>query len=145
MRTLTGFYFESKIRTEKMTEDGTQAKINELYVVNAMTFTECESKVLGYMEQYTQAEFEVLTEAKAKYKEIFFSDKEGEDLFFRVKLDFISLDENTGREKHSKTDYLVQGASVESAQKNVDEVMSGTRVDYKVVSISETAIQDYIE
>ena len=137
-------FFEVKLRVEKTTEDGTLAKFNELYVVNAQSFTEAEAKSTEYISQYTNGEFEVLTEARAKYGEIHFIDDEEENAFWKVRLDFITLDERTYKTKHSKCDVLVQGSSVESVKKNIDEVLKDSMVDYKIVSVGETVIQDYI-
>lgn len=143
--TKSGNYFESKIRREGVLENGQQAKLNEMYVVRADTFTETESRITSYAGQYFQGEFEVLTEVKAKYKEIFFSDNAEDEIFYKVCVAFITLDEVSGRERKSKVFYLVQGSSVESARKNVEEVMNGTMTDYKIVSLAETNIVDYIE
>lgn len=145
MRSVTGNYFESKVRLEKVTEDGTQAKFNELFTVNAMSFTECEAKVMKYVPQYASGEFEVLTEKRAKYNEIFYSDKPDESLWYGVTLEFITINEKTMKEKRSKIAYLVQGSSVESARKNVEEVMKGTTIDYRILGLNETVVQDIID
>lgn len=139
MRTKNSSYFEGKIRIERETADGTPAKVNELYVVDSMSFSETEAKLLGFIG----TECEVLTESRAKYREIFFSDVEGEETFYKVGIDCIILDENSGKEKHAKSQVLVQGSSIESAKANVDEVM-GDAVQYKITSVVETAIQEYI-
>ena len=144
MRTVTGNYFESKVRLEKVTEDGTQAKFNELYVVDAMSFSECEAKVIEYISQYAQGEFDILTEAHAKYKEIFYSDKEDEELWYKASVVFVTLDEKTMKQKRSKTVYLVQGKDIESARKNVEEVMNGSMVEFVIDGLNETAVQDII-
>ena len=138
-------YFESKIRLEKMMEDGMMAKINEPYVVDACSFTECEAKATEYISQYASGEFEVLTEVRAKFSEIFLSDNAEEDLYYKVKVAFITIDEHSGKEKKSRVDYLVKGNSVESAKKNVDEVMSSSMSEYKILSVAETNIVDIIE
>ena len=145
MRSVTGNYFETKVRLEKTTEDGTQAKFNELFTVNAMSFTECEAKVMKYVPQYASGEFEVLTEKRAKYNEIFYSDKPDESLWYGVTLEFITINEKTMKEKRSKTAYLVQGSSVESARKNVEEVMKDTQIDYRILGLNETVVQDIID
>ena len=46
MRTRTSTWFECKIRYDKMMEDGMQKKITELYVVDALSFTEAESSII---------------------------------------------------------------------------------------------------
>ena len=144
MRTKVSNYFESKVRIEKMQEDGTTAKINEMFVIDAMSFSEVEARVIKYVTMYNSGEFEVLTEVRAKYKEIFFSDKDAEEKYYRAQVSFITLDEKSGREKRSKNTYLVQGSSIESARKNIDEVMAGSMVDYVIESLAESAVVDII-
>ena len=144
MRTKVSTYFESKVRLEKINEEGMQVKFNEVYTIEACSFTDCEAKMNEYISQYTQGEFNILTEAYAKYKEIFFSDKEDETLWYKAQISFITIDEKTEKQKKSKTVYLVQGKDIESAKKNIDEVMSGSMVDYVIEGIHETTIQDII-
>lgn len=145
MRAKTAVFFESKVRREAVNEDGMQAKIQELYCVDAVSFTECEARVTDYMASFTQGEFEVLTETRAAYKEIFFSEDTSDDKFYKVKADFITIDERTEKQKRTKYVALVQAASVDGAKKNFDEAMKSTMVDYNILAISETAIMDVIE
>ena len=145
MKSENATFFESKVRLDRPNEEGLMVKFVELYVVNAMSFTETESKMTEYISGIAQGEFEVLTETKAPYKEIFFSEKDDEDLFFKVKVDFITLDDKSGKEKHSRNVYLVQASSTETAGKNMDEAMAGTMIDYRILSIAETNILDYIK
>ena len=144
MRTKSGIFFESKLRHDTTTEDGMQVKVNELLVVDAMSFTECETKVTEYASVNFGGEFEILTENKAKFHEIFFSDEDEDDTFYKVAVNFITIDEKSGKEKRSKMLYLVQASSVETARKHVDEVMNGTMADYKIAAIQETAVMDII-
>ena len=145
IKTKSSIYFESKIRREGILENGQQAKLNELYVVDSLSFTECESRITNYIAQFSQGEFEVLTEQRAKYKEIFFSDKEDEDIFYRVNVTFITIDEHSCKEKKTRVSYLVQANSVQTAKNNVDEVMSQSMSDYKITSVVETNIVDVVD
>ena len=141
----TGTYFESKARRQGFLENGQEAKINELYAVRADSFTECETRMSSYVSEIAQGEFNILTEQIAKYSEIFFSDKDDEDIFYRVNVAFITLDERSGKEKKTRVSYLVQANSVQTAKNNVDEVMSQSMVDYKITSVVETNIVDVID
>lgn len=144
MRTVTNNYFESKVRLERINENGEQVKFNEIYTVNALSFSECEAKVEEYIAQIAQGEFDILTEVRAKYKEIFYSDKEDENLWYKASVIFITLDERSQKEKRSKNIYLVQGKDIESARRNVEEVMNGSMIQYSIDGLNETAIQDII-
>lgn len=65
--------------------------------------------------------------------------------WYKSKLQFITIDEKTEKEKKSSVYYLVEGCSLESARKNIDSVMGGTMIDYSIASVSETTILDVFE
>lgn len=145
MRSRTANWFICKIRYEKVMEDGLQKKVTEQYVVDAMSFTEAEARITEEMSSYISGEFEVVEIDRCVFKEIFFSDEDMADTWYKSKLQFITIDEKTEREKRSNIYYLVQGSSLESARKNIDEVMGGTMIDYVISSVSETKIEDVFE
>lgn len=145
MKSKTSDWFETKIRLDKTQEDGTQKKVTELYVVEASSFTEAEAKTISVAEVYCSGDYSVKNITPATYHEIFFSENGRDDKWYKVKLQFITIDEKTEKEKRSDVYYLVQGNSTESAQKNINEVMGHTMIDYVVVSIVETKILDVFE
>ena len=145
MKSKTSDWFETKIRLDKTQEDGTQKKVTEQYVVEALSFTEAEAKITAVAKDYTSGEFAVKNITPASYHEIFFSENDKDDKWYKAKLQFITIDEKTEKEKRQNHCYLVQGSSTESAQKNVADVMNGTMIDYTIVSIVETNILDVFE
>ena len=145
MRSRTATWFECKIRYEKVTEDGLQKKVNENYVVDALSFSEAETRVTEEMSSYISGEFEVTDIKKAAYKEVFFTDDNIADKWYKAKLQFITIDEKTEKEKRSTVNYLVQAGSMNGAMKNIDEVMGGTMIDYVVSSVAETTLMDVYE
>lgn len=145
MRSRTTTWFECKIRYEKTMEDGTQKKVTEQYVVDALSFTEAEASIIEEMSAYISGEFEVRDIKKAAYGEIFFSDAPSADRWYKTKLQFITIDEKTEKEKKSNVNYLVHGSSLPGAVKSIDEVMGGTMIDYVIASVAETQIMDVFE
>lgn len=145
MRSRTTTWFECKIRYDKTMEDGMQKKVTEQYVVDALSFTEAESCIIEEMSSYISGEFEVKDIKKAPYGEIFFSEEPTADRWFKAKLQFITIDEKTDKEKRSNVNYLVHAGSFNGAVKNIDEVMGKTMIDYVIASISETQIMDVFE
>ena len=145
MRTRTAEWFETKIKYEKTMEDGQQKKVTEAYVVDALSFTEAERRITEEMSSYISGEFDVTDLKKASYKEIFFSDAETADRWYKTKLQFITIDEKTEKEKRSNVYYLVQAATLPEAVSNINEVMSGTMIDYVIASIAETQLMDVFE
>ena len=145
MRSRTATWFECKIRYEKVTEDGLQKKVNENYVVDALSFSEAETRITEEMSSCISGEFEVADIKKAAYKEVFFTDDNIADKWYKAKLQFITIDEKTEKEKRSTVNYLVQAGSMNGAMKNIDEVMGGTMIDYVVSSVAETTLMDVYE
>lgn len=145
MRSRTAEWFETKIKYEKMTDDGTMKKVSEQYVVDALSFTEAEKRVTEEMSSYISGEYEVANIKKAAYGEIFFSDIDTDDKWYKAKLQFITLDEKSGKEKRQNVNYLVQAKSLMGAVKAIDEVMGGTMIDYVVAAVAETMIMDVYE
>ena len=145
MRSRTANWFETKIRYEKMMDDGKQKMVTELYVVDALSFTEAEASIIEEMSSYISGEFKVTGISQSTYGEIFFSDIDTDDRFFKVKLQFITIDENTEKEKRSNVIYLVQAHTLQQAIKNIEEVMSSTMIDYAIVAVQETQIMDVFE
>lgn len=90
-------------------------------------------------------DFAVKNITPASYHEIFFSENGKDDKWYKAKLQFITIDEKTEKEKRQNVYYLVQGSSIESVQKNINEVMGRTMIDYVIVSIVETNILDVFE
>jgi len=145
MRSRTAEWFECKIRYEKVMEDGMQKRVSENYVVDALSFSEAEERIMDEMSSYISGEFDVVDIKKAAYKEIFFSDLDTADKWYKAKLQFITIDEKTDKEKRSSVSYLVQAGSFNGAVKNIDEVMGGTMIDYVIASVTETTLMDVFE
>ena len=145
MRDVNKRWFETIVRCDRMMEDGQMKKVNETYVVDALTFGEAEENITREMSHYISGDFDIKNINPAPYSEIFFSDKETDDKYYRVKLSFITINERTQKEKKSKVTYLVQANSLEQARKNTEDVMNGTMIDYEFVSVTETKIMDVFE
>lgn len=145
MRSKTAMWFECKIRYEKIMEDGTPKKVNEVYVIDALSFSEAEERIMEEMSSYISGEIELVDVKIAPYKEIFFADNNLADKWFKVKVVYITIDERTQREKRMPVMVLVNAGNINSAIKNTDEVMGSTMIDYVVTVVQETKIFDVFE
>ena len=138
-------WFECKIRYEKTMEDGLPKKVSEVYVVDALSFSEAEERIIEEMSSYISGEVEIVDVKIAPYREVFFADNNLADQWFKAKLSFITIDERTDKEKRTSMMYLVNAGNISSAINNIGEVMSGTMIDYVTTSISATKIFDVFE
>lgn len=135
-------WFECKIRYEKTMENGMDKKVTEPYLIDALSFTEAEARIIEEMTPLITGEFAVFDIKRANYSELFPSEEEAADRWYKCKLVFITLDEKSGSEKKTTTNVLVQASDLRDAMKKLDEGMKGTMVDYQQASISETPIMD---
>ena len=144
MRSKTSEWYEIGFRYMKTTDDGTEKAVTEQYVVEALSFTEAESIIVREMKSYVSGTYIIKTIRKAVYKEIFFSDEDKDDKWYKAKLQFLTVDEKKEL-KRSNVVYLIQSASLSKACKSIDEIMRGTMTDYNSMSLQETRIMDVFE
>mgnify|MGYP001372988701 CR=1 FL=1 len=145
MRCKGSEWFEVKFAYNKTMENGTQKLVTELYVVEAMSFTEAEAKIIEEMSHYVDGDYKIKAISIPQYKEIWFSDNSSDDKFYKAKLQFVIIDEKTNKEKKSNVFYLVQAGSFDAAKKYIEETMKGTMIDYDIASLKETAVMDVFE
>ena len=145
LRSRTSNWFECKVRYQKTQENGSEKMVSELYVVDALSFTEAEASIIDNMEAYVSGELKIANINPANYNEIFFSDLDEDDLWFKARLAFITIDEKTEKEKRTYYNYLIQAKCIERAKRYVDEDMGKTMIDYELKSLSETKILDVFE
>ena len=133
-------WFECKINYEKVTEDGTQKKTTEPYLVDALSFTEAEARIIEEMRPYISGEFTVMDIKRARYAETFLNDIG--DRYYRTKVNMLTLDEKSGTEKKTPVQMLVQASTIHDAIKFIDTGMKGTMADYVIASVTETALMN---
>ena len=145
MKTKTSEWFEVKFQYEKTLENGTEKKVTELYVVDAISFSEAETTIIEKMEPYVSTETFIKGISRAPYKQINFDERDSADKYYKAKLDFITFDERIGNEKKTTVTFLVQAASIDEAKKSITEMMKDTMSDYVIQAIAETKIMDVFE
>jgi hypothetical protein len=133
-------WFECKISYEKMMENGVQKKVTEPYLVDALSFTEAEARIIEEMKPFVSGEFTVTDIKRARIAELFFN--ENGDQYYKFKVFFITLDETSGTEKKTAAQMLAQASDIKEAIAVLENGMKGTMADYVIASVSETQIMD---
>jgi hypothetical protein len=133
-------WFECKISYEKMTENGVLKRVTELYLVDALSFTEAEARIIAEMQPYISGEFMVADIKRARIAELFANNKG--DRYYRFKIVFVSLDEQSGTEKKTAATMLAQASDLKEAVAVLEEGMKGTLANYIIASVTETLIVD---
>ena len=70
-------WFECSIRYEKVAENGMNRKVTEAYLVDALSFTEAEARIIEEMNPYINGEFTVSGVKRVGYSELFPSEEAG--------------------------------------------------------------------
>ena len=131
---------ECKVHYDKMMENGLLKKVNEPYLVDALSFTEAESRIIEEQTPFISGDFSVSAVKRTKISEIFRDDTA--DKWYLAKVAFITIDEKTAVEKRTVSQILVAGSDFKSAYDNFLEGMRGTMADFDLVSLSETPLMD---
>ena len=135
-------WFECKVRYDKTLENGLIKKTTETYLVDALSFTEAEKRFIEEITPFMSGEFLVTDIKRARISELFDSDDLNDDRWFKARVAFITLDEQSGVEKRTVQTVLVQANELHRALTRLDEGMKGTLGEWVIVSIAETAIID---
>ena len=133
-------WFECKVKYDKMTEDGSQKTVTEPYLVDALSFTEAEARITEEITPFISGEFKVTAVKRTNTAEIFW--KEGGDKWYKVKVNFCTIDEKTGKEKKTPNYMMVQAIDFKDAYDVFMEGMKGTMADFEISQIVETMIME---
>ena len=132
-------WFEVGIRYEKVMDNGKKQKVTEPYLIDALSFTEAEARIIEHVTPYISGDFSVRTIKPANICELFLNNR-GER-FYKCKVNFITLNKK-GKEKRTASYMLVEANSTDTAEKRLKEGMEGTMADYDIEAIVETKIMD---
>lgn len=132
-------WIETKLRYDKIMENGAVKKITEAYLVDALSFTEAEARITEEMEPRISGEFTVSAVKKAKIAEII-DDGTG-DRWYKVRAQFITVNEKTGADKKTPYDFIVRAFGLEDAIANFKSNVH-LLVDYELAGVNETMLMD---
>ena len=137
---MSAIWYECKIKYRKTDESGAQKMVSEPYLVDALSYTEAESRINEEMSAYISDEFKITNIKVANFAEI--HPFENSDRWFKSKVSLIAYDEESGKERKSNMYLLVQANDVKEAFDNTNTAMNGTMGDYTIPSITESPIMD---
>ena len=143
MEVKRGKWFECKVRYEKTQDDGMPKLVTETYVVDGIDFGDAFKGICEYAIKNIADEFEIVAMKMAQYAEIALYKSQG-NVFYRVKINIITIDEKTNKQKKIPLFLLVRADNINEARKAVDdEYMKGTMTDYVISSVDETKIVEF--
>ena len=138
-----GDWFECKVRYEQTQDDGMPKSVTETQVLDGIEVGDAFKNISEYAIKRIANEFEIVAMKKAQYAEIALYKSMG-NVFYRVKINMITIDEKTDKQKKTPMYLLVRADNINEARKAVDdEYMKDTMIDYEISSVVETKIVEF--
>lgn len=138
---MSAIWYECKVKYRKIDEaTGVQKVTTEPYLVDALSYTEAESRINEEMSAYISEEFKITGIKYGNYAEI--HPFENADRWFKSRVSLLAYDEESGKERKTGMNILIQANDVREAFDNTVTVMKGTMGDYTITAISESPIMD---
>ena len=133
-------WFECKVKYVKIDDDGRERKVSEVYLVDAVTFTDAETRIIQQMQTMVRGEFMVDNIKKSNIVEIF--PHENGEWWFKAKIGIVTIDENAGKEKKINNYFLVAADDIKQALQRLEEGLSYVLVPYQTTSLAVSTIVD---
>lgn len=135
-------WFEGKVKYIRIGEDSRERKVAEVYLLDAMSYTEAESRIVREMEGVTSGEFWITGLKKSNVTEVVESTDVNDDRWYKAKVAIVDADEVSGREKRSFLYYLVAASDASRALENLNKALETFLVPWEVVSVSDSQVSD---
>lgn len=133
-------WFECKVRFDKMMENGSVKRVTEPYLVDALSFTEAEARIIEEVRPFISGEFSIPAIKKTNIAEIFPDDSA--DKWWLVKFNVITIDEKSAKERRAPVYVMVQANSQQAATDRFNEGMKVSMADFEIEKVAETKIMD---
>ena len=121
---MTANWFEAKVKYMKVNEDGREKKVNEAYLLDAMSYTEAESRIMHEMESVISGDYYISSLKKSNITELVPSEDENDDRWYKAKVNIIDADEVSGKEKSTGQYYLVAASNINKALENLEKSLA---------------------
>lgn len=137
-------FYEGTVKSTITGENGNPKRITEQYLVDGISIGDVEKRMTENMEG--SVDIDITSVRLTKYREFIPKGEKdsGEDIkYFSTKVSFISM-EDSGKEKKTAVNYMVEASSVEAANKTMVAFMKDTLATYEINNVVETKIVDVL-
>ena len=131
--------FSVSVKYLKLVEGGEgYKKMNEVFLVNAVSYTDVEAKITEEMQMRTKEEFYITSIKREKYSYVLTNDEDG-GYFFNAVVSYSSLDDDGENQKKITMNMCVETSHIDKVSEIVSEVLKDS-VDYTLNKVSLTKI-----
>ena len=133
-------WYNCKVKYGRETEDGFMKQITEDYLVDAISYTEAESRIYGIMEDHVSGEFSINSISKTNITEVI--NYEDSESWYKCKVTYSTVDGDSGKDLKVTAYFLVSAEQVKMAFERVEDNLSSMLVPFDIPSIALTKIID---
>ena len=133
-------WFECKVKYTKVLESGKEQTVTENFLLDAVSFSDAETRMIRQIQQMVKGDFTVTDIKKSKIAEVF--PYENGEWWFKATINLVTIDEEAGKEKKLRTFYLVMADDIKEALTRLDESLSFLVIPYVVSSLAVSTIVD---
>lgn len=129
-----------KLKVKYLVQDpdkGIISKKTSEYVLKAVSFTDAEASLLEFLKD--DFEYNLVSCSKFNIQDVRID--ETKDDYFKVKIVSTSSDVDNGKTSKIIDNYIIQGNTVEEANKSIKQLLSGSVMDYEIENIQKTKIE----
>lgn len=134
-------YFIATCKYEKMQENGAVKRVSEKYLCDALSIVEADAVVTENLKPYISGDFFTSKVENSPIAEVI-GDKEA-DKFYLAKVAFVTIDERSGKEKKTVSQWLIGGTDFNDAYEMVLREINKCMADIEIVSLAETQIKEF--
>lgn len=133
-------WFECKVKYVKVTESGKEQTVTENFLLDAVSFTDAETRITRQMREMVKGEFSVTDIKKSRIAEVF--PYENGEWWFKATINLVTVDEEAGKEKKLRTQYIIMADDIKEALNRLEESLSFMVVPYVISSLAVSTIVD---
>jgi hypothetical protein len=133
-------WFECKVKYLKIDQGGYERKVNDNYLLDAVSFTDAEKRIFEEMQELTNGEFQVLNIKKSNISEII--SKDDGEWWYKAKISLFYIDEEGGKEKKVNNYLLIMADDINQALKRLEEGLAYMLVPYVCTTIQLSTIAE---
>ncbi|MTI22080.1 DUF4494 domain-containing protein [Fulvivirga sp. RKSG066] len=131
-------WYNCKVKHNKEAEDGMLKQVTESFLIDAVSYTDAETRINEIGAQDFSGEWGVTQITKTNIVEVVPSEEA--ETWFKCKVSYSTLDGDSEKEKKINTYMLVCALHVKQAFEMVEHHFNGMLVPYDVPSITQTNI-----
>jgi hypothetical protein len=134
-------WYVVKIKYTKQADSGEFKKVNEPYLVSAMSFTDAEARIYEELGSIIRGEFTVTGVTPKNYEDVF-TYETADEYWWEVQVKMQDSNLDSDKIKMVTNTYLVSAETLPDAVDNITESLNGSVMGMTIVGIKSSPIVD---